>query len=149
MTHDFSTNGLLYPLTKGAVVGHPFEGNQWTDKAQSISDDKDSMPNFNAKQAGEFERQHDIMLSHHKSAEVAARVRGDKVGEALHRKAFLEHFISSGGAGERKTTPAEKVTHFTPRKAAKATWEAEKYDHENGIPDAGAGGVGAYRSKKY
>jgi hypothetical protein len=27
---DFTTNGLLYPLTKGDVKGHDFHGNQWT-----------------------------------------------------------------------------------------------------------------------
>ena len=26
----FTTNELLYPLTKGEAVGHPFRGNQWT-----------------------------------------------------------------------------------------------------------------------
>ena len=29
MTKDFTTNGLLYPITKGDVAGHPFHGNQY------------------------------------------------------------------------------------------------------------------------
>jgi len=28
---DFTTNNLLYPLTKGEAAGHPFRGNQWKD----------------------------------------------------------------------------------------------------------------------
>jgi len=29
VTNPFSTDALLYPLTKGDVSGHPFHGNQW------------------------------------------------------------------------------------------------------------------------
>lgn len=29
MAKDFTTKGLLYPLTKGDVPNHPFHGNQW------------------------------------------------------------------------------------------------------------------------
>lgn len=29
MTKDFTTDGLLYPLTKGDLPGHPFHGNQY------------------------------------------------------------------------------------------------------------------------
>ena len=30
MTKDFTTDGLLYPLTKGDIMGHVFHGNQYS-----------------------------------------------------------------------------------------------------------------------
>ena len=37
MSSGFTNEELLYPLTKGAQPGHPFEGNQWTKGSVGLS----------------------------------------------------------------------------------------------------------------
>lgn len=143
MTNQFSTEALLYPLTKGgpgsgAQAGHGFNGNQWTDKASAAADEHrantmlEGSAALNARKAACLE-----MAQHHQTEMVAARVRGDQTGEKLHGDAARSWRIAAGRAQASKQISPDHLHSDTAVRAAPLTQAAEQYNYDNNTPPAG------------
>lgn len=142
VTNRFATEALLYPLTKGgpgsgAQPGHPFSGNQWTDKAQAAVDEHRSHIGSQNRSVLMARREKMKELAqHHQTEMVAARVRGDKTGEELHHAAARSYRLADSRAQASQQHSPDHLHIDSAVDAQPLNQAAEQYNYDNNTPSA-------------